>query len=187
MDSKWLLFCAQLPTTPSGPRVMLWRRMRAAGAASLDNGIWILPFSKGLSTFIQEMQVYVERQGGSCSIFQANAFTPQTDARILDRFRQDRDQEYFEFNEQCKDFLAEIEKETQSQNFSFAEYEENEQDLQKLEIWLGKVRQRDFLGGRQAEDAAQLLDLCRKALQGFASAVFDREGSINSGLGSNDS
>ncbi len=52
--------------------------------------------------------------------------------------------EYFELQEQCQDFLAEIEKETKRQNFSFAEYEENEQDLAKLETWYEKVKQRDF-------------------------------------------
>ncbi len=44
MQYKWLLFCPQLPATPSSPRVMVWRRMRSAGSVGLDNGLWILPF-----------------------------------------------------------------------------------------------------------------------------------------------
>ncbi len=177
MPPKWLLFCVQLPATPSGPRVMLWRRMRAAGSASLNNGIWILPISDKSVSFVQEMQSFVEHQGGSSLVFEASAFTPPTEDKIIERFRHDRQQEYYEIKEQCSDFLAEIDKETRSQNFSFAEYEENEQDLEKLEIWLEKVKQRDFLGGDQADTTAALLESCRQALQGFASAVFDSEGS----------
>ncbi len=27
MEYQWLLFCPQLPATPSSPRVMVWRKM----------------------------------------------------------------------------------------------------------------------------------------------------------------
>ena len=158
---------------------MLWRRMRAAGSASLNNGIWILPHTQQSSEIIQEMQAYVDRQGGTSLIFEAVVFDQPTENRIVERFRQDRQQEYYEIAEQCSDFLDEIDKETRRQNFSYAEYEENEQDLVKLESWLSKVRQRDFLGGKESEAAGALLDQCRQALQGFASAVFDRERSDN--------
>jgi hypothetical protein len=154
---------------------MVWRRMRSAGSLSLDNGLWILPFNGAGEKFIQEMKVYIESQGGSCKMFVANTLDRATEAEILDRFRLDRAEEYAELKEQCLDFLAEIEKETRRQNFSFAEYEENEQDLDKLKTWLGKIMQRDFEGGRQQEEAAGWLDQCRQALNGFAAQVFDNE------------
>ncbi len=72
-------------------------------------------------------------------------------------------------------FLAEIEKEIHRKNFSFAEYEENEQDLVKLEAWFEKVKQRDFLGGSQADEASAWLEKCRHALQQFANEVFENE------------
>jgi hypothetical protein len=99
----------------------------------------------------------------------------ETESEILERFRQDRAEEYEELVEQCNDFLAEIEKETRRENFSFAEYEENEQDLVKLEVWLKKVKQRDFLGGNQAREAEEWLEKCRQALQSFADEVFNHQ------------
>ena len=98
-----------------------------------------------------------------------------TEADILERFRQDRLEEYAELKEQCLDFLAEIEKEIKRQNFSFAEYEENEQDFEKLKTWFEKVKQRDFIGGTQAEEAAEWLEKCQQALNGFAKEVFNNE------------
>ncbi len=172
MEHKWLLFCPQLPATPSSPRVMVWRRMRSAGAVGLDNGLWILPDAEASINAVQDIQAYIENQGGSSKTFRAVAFDQATEDEILDRIRQDRAEEYWELKEQCHDFLAEIEKEIGRKNFSFAEYEENEQDLVKLEVWLEKVRQRDILGGDQAQEAVQWLEKCRQALQQFATEVF---------------
>jgi hypothetical protein len=149
--------------------------MRSAGSIGLDNGLWLLRDTQPAEQFVGEMQDYVANQGGTSKTFLADAFTAETEAGILERFRQDRTEEYFEVQEQCHDFLAEIDKETQRQNFSFAEYEENEQDLNKLEAWLVKVQQRDFLGGDRADEAVACLEKCREALQGFATAVFTHE------------
>jgi hypothetical protein len=168
MKYQWLLFCPQLPATPSSPRVMVWRRMRSAGSVGLDNGLWILPDTDASEKIIQEIKTYIENQGGASKTFLANAFDQATEAEIIERFRQDRAEEYAELKEQCVDFLAEIDKEIGRKNFSFAEYEENEQDLVKLEVWFEKVKQRDFLGGDQAEK-------CRQSLQQFATEVFNHE------------
>ena len=175
MKYQWLLFCPQLPATPSSPRVMVWRKMRSAGAVGLDNGLWILPDSELSEKIIQEIKTYIENQGGSSKSFRANALEDATETEIIDRFRQDRSEEYAELQEQCVDFMAEIDKEIARKNFSFAEYEENEQDLVKLEVWFEKVRLRDFLAGDQAQDAINWLEKCRQALQLFATEVFNHD------------
>lgn len=175
MDSKWLLFCPQLPATPSSPRVAVWRRMHAAGSVGLDNGLWVLPNTPQAVAFIEEMKAYVETQGGISKIFSANALDDQTENGILEVFLNDRAEEYAELKEQCDDFLKELEKETGRENFSFAELEENEQDLAKLKTWFEKVRARDFIGGRQASEAETWLEKCQEAFQTFATEVFNHE------------
>lgn len=175
MEIQWILFCPQLPAIPSSPRVMVWRKMHSYGAVGLDHGLWILPFSDESENRVVEMKEYVRNQGGSSRIFFIHAFDEETEADILAHFQQDRAQEYDELKEQCIDFLAEIEKEIKRENFSFAEYEENEQDLEKLETWMGKIQKRDFSGGNAAKEAVRWLEKCRHALQNFADQVYTHD------------
>jgi hypothetical protein len=160
---------------------MVWRRMRAAGATGLQNGVWVLPHSPEHEKWVQDMQTYVEQQGGTGQVFIADALNADTETRILELFRADRDEEYREYKEQCEDFLAEIAKEINNKNFSYAEFEENEQNLNKLVDWLAKIKARDFAGASSAAEADMMLDNCRQALLEFADQVYHNEG-IDSNL-----
>jgi hypothetical protein len=129
MANEWLLFLPQLPSSPSSLRVLVWRRMRAVGATGLQNGVWVLPRRAEHERFLQDLVSEIMPQGGQGFIFSAAALESALDSTIVEQFRTDRDQEYAEFCERCGDFLREIEKETGISKFTFAELEENEQDL----------------------------------------------------------
>jgi hypothetical protein len=176
MMQMWLVFIPQLPSSPSSLRVQVWRRMRAAGAAALQQGVWVLPQTSEHETFLRDVLVEAQQQGGSGILMGATPLDTDQTAEIIARFRADRDQEYREFEVKCRDFLAEIAKETDADNLTFAALEENEHDLQKLHTWLEKIRARDFFGALQAPTAAEALTACERALRSFAQAIYAREG-----------
>src|SRR5574341_1366109 len=103
---EWLLFLAQLPASPSSLRVMVWRRMKAAGAVGLQNGVWVLPRASEQERFLQELLDYVQGQHASGQVFIVQPVSEAVQQDILARFRADREREYDEFDEQCQAFLA---------------------------------------------------------------------------------
>jgi len=154
---------------------MVWRRMRAAGAVSLQNGIWILPYSQERAKQAQELLAYVKEQGGSCQVFVVNSLTEEVEADILRQFAAERREEYGEFLEHCHQFLAELERETREEKFTYGELEESEANFDRLRKWLPKVQARNFIGHNLAETAATQLQTCQQALENFTQAVYLRD------------
>ena len=172
----WLVFIPQLPSSPSSLRVLVWRRMRTAGAAALQQGVWVLPQTPEHEQFLRDVLLEAKQQGGNGILMVATPLDADQTAEVVQRFRADRDQEYREFGVQCREFLEEIAKETTADNLTFAALEENEHDLQKLHTWLTKISARDFFSASQAPIAAEALASCERALHDFAQAIYAREG-----------
>jgi hypothetical protein len=88
-------------------------------------------------------------------------------------FAEARDAEYTEVLGRCRDFHAELDKERSAGNLTFAELEENEEDLAKLEAWVGKIRVRDRFGAPLFGEVERELVACREDLQAFAASVYE--------------
>ena len=181
-EHEWLLFLAQLPATPSSVRVRGWRKLREAGAISLQNGVWVLPKNEDNTLLLEILLGFARQNGGSGQIFTIQGLNQAIDDDILERFRADRVQEYDEYLEQCEAFVSELEKETKKQKFTFAELEENEQNLQRLRKWIGKIQKRDFLVTDKSREAIDALQDCRQTLQAYARKVYVQEGMENKNI-----
>jgi len=179
LNQEWLLFIAQIPATPSSIRVRVWRKLRDAGATSLQNGVWVLPRNNDNVLVLELLQGYIKQNNASGQILTVNGLNQTENDNIIERFRADRDQEYSEFLEQCTVLVNELEKETRNQKFNFAELEENEQNYQRLRKWINKIQKRDFLTTDKNLEAISTLQGCRDRLQTFAHMVYTQEGVNN--------
>ncbi|MCD1294196.1 hypothetical protein CUJ83_04200 [Methanocella sp. CWC-04] len=150
--------------------------MRAVGAISIHNGVWVLPHSSKSEQFMNELRSYVNDHEGNASIFIAKAFGSEIEAGLIDTFIKNIDQDYVEFIDKCDDFLKELETEIEQKKFTFAELDENEEELHKLTSWLRKIRARDYFNNKKSQDAASAFDSCRQRLQTFARSVYANEG-----------
>ena len=180
---KWILFLPQLPSSPSTLRVMVWRRMRAAGALGLQNGVWVLPAVPKHHQFAEDLLSHIKEQGANCYIFEVDSTNKLIENDIVDQFRADRDEDYVEFCEGCDALLAELEKETTNRKFTYAVLEETEEDLNKLEKWWVKISDRDFFHGKLRDETKQKLSKCREAHQAFAEKVYAGHGIKTIGQG----
>jgi hypothetical protein len=173
---KWLLFTSQLPASPSSLRVMVWRRMKSAGAAGMQNGLWMLPYGREEEQFFREMLDTIREQGAQGQAFVAEPVNESIEKDLLERFRVQRDEEYAELIEGCQKLISELEKETKKRKFTFAELEENEEDLRKLKNWLGRIQARKHVGGERAREAVQRVAACERMFELFVKQVYLNEG-----------
>jgi hypothetical protein len=111
--------------------------------------------------------------GGEAVILETVALDRAQEEKVVARFNADRDEEYRKFLDICAAFEAEIAKETAINRFTYAELQENDVDLKKLEGWLDKIRKLDFYGAPLAADAQARLQACEALLDAYAQRVFE--------------
>jgi hypothetical protein len=87
----------------------------------------------------------------------------------------DRNEAYQEFLERCAGFEAEIARESAAGKFTYAELEENDEDLKKLRTWFEKIRKLDFHGASLGDEAGKRLAQCEALLDAYAQQGFDAQ------------
>jgi hypothetical protein len=167
---SWLVLVYRVPSEPTRLRAAVWRRLKALGAVYLANSVAALPASAESERALRSLRNEIGGMGGSAQLLAAQALAGEAD--VVATFNAARDEEYTEIVSRCGDFLAEIERETAAEKFTYAELEENDEDLVKLRGWLAKVRARDVLGAGRSEDAVRALERCQQALERFAERVY---------------
>ncbi|MQA11833.1 MAG: ChrB domain-containing protein [Pseudonocardiaceae bacterium] len=172
-EPAWLVLVYRVPSEPSRLRATVWRRLKAAGAVYLANSVAVLPESAAAERVLRKLRAEIEAMGGSGQLLRAEALSGHGD--VVAAFNAARDAEYAEVLSRCADFLAEIDKETKAEKFTYAELEENDEDLTKLRGWLDKIRARDTLGASRAQEASKAVEGCAQALDGFAEKVYATE------------
>jgi len=143
------------------------------GAIYLQSGVCLLPKTGDHVRRLKIIENEISGMGGDSVILETVALDKTQEEKVISRFQADRDEEYKEFLARCDDFEQEIANETGASHFTYAELEENDVDLKKLESWLAKIRELDFYGATLAEKAGQRLQDCASLLDTFAQRVYD--------------
>jgi hypothetical protein len=173
VTQPWLLLTYKVPPEPAAKRIALWRRLKGMGAVYLQNGVCLLPKTDDHARRLKMLENDVAEMGGEAVILETAALDKAQEEKVVARFRADRDEAYCEFIDKCRDFEAEIAKETAAEHFTYAELEENDVDLKKLHGWLEKIDRLDFYGGVRAAEAAEHLQRCEILLDAYAQRVFN--------------
>jgi hypothetical protein len=168
---EWFVLVYKLPSEPTRYRASVWRKLRAAGAFYLQKGVAALPADPGSERVMRGVVQEVRESEGSAYLVHGPLVGD--DAALVAAFNAARDEEYREVLERCRDFHVELEKEREAGKFTFAELEENEEDLAKLEAWLGKISERDRFGAPLAAEAERAISGCREDLDAFAASVYE--------------
>ncbi|MGV1793547.1 Chromate resistance protein ChrB [Rhizobium sp. A37_96] len=168
----WFLLTYKVPAEPNRRRVALWRKLKSMGAVYLQSGVCLLPKTDDHRRALKVIENEIAEMEGEAVLLETVALDKAQADKVLARFRADRDEEYRELLGRCDDFEAEIAKETTSNHFSYAEIEENDEDLKKLRSWYEKIRRLDFYGATLAAEAEARLAKCEVLLDAYANQVF---------------
>ncbi len=167
---EWLVLVYKIPPEPSRLRAGVWRKLKAAGALYLQNGVAALPAGPSSERVLRGIAEEVAGMEGTAQLFQGRLLGDEEAVR--GQFNAARDEEYTELLTRCAEFHAELARERAAGKYTFAELEENEEDLTKLEAWRDKIARRDTFGAVLAREAAEALAACRADLEGYAGAVY---------------
>jgi hypothetical protein len=177
-NPAWLLLAYTLPIEPSRLRVSIWRRLRKLGAVYLDEGVWVLPNTSALSDEIRLIQKDIDSFNGKSAAFGAHDLDLSQRERVQAQFDSSRNEEYSELQGQCERFMIHVDHATATDRFTFAEVEELEEEISKLERWLEEIRSRDFFASAQAAICAEQIESGRQALVKFTERTFTKSGGL---------
>ena len=172
---SWLLLTYKVPPEPAAKRIALWRRLKGMGAVYLQNGVCLLPKTDDHVRRLKMLENDVAEMGGEAVILETVALDQAQEEKVISRFKSDRDEAYREFISRCDDFDGEIAKERGNGKFTYAEVEENEEDLTKLRAWLDKIVRLDFYGASLRSEAEERLARCTTLLDDYAREVFEAQ------------
>jgi len=174
-EISWLLLTYKVPPDPSAKRIAIWRRLKGMGAVYLQNGVCVLPKTDDHVRRLKMLENDIAGAKGESVILETVALDKGQEEKVVGRFKADRDDAYEEFIDKCDDFESEVAKEIAASHYTYAELEENDVDLKKLQDWLAKIEKLDFYGGERAGEARKRLAGCEAVLDDYARRVFDAQ------------
>ena len=169
---KWLLLLYKLPPEPAKRRIAIWRKLKGMGAVYLQDGVCFLPRTDDHLRGLKILDNEIRESSGEAIVLEGHALDNAQEQRVIHRFNNDRNEIYKEFIGRCADYEAEIAREIREKHFTYAELEENDEDLGKLRVWLAKIQKLDLYEAPLGKAAKERLQICAELLEKFSQKVF---------------
>lgn len=91
---RWLMLVHQLPAKPAYARVKIWRLLQDAGAVSVRNAVYVLPFQSDARTSLGNILREIKRHGGDGLISEAQLVDGMQDKELRALFNAAREHDY---------------------------------------------------------------------------------------------
>jgi hypothetical protein len=150
----WLILTATLPTQPSGLRVRVWRALKATGAASLREGVYLLPEHAPSAQALRDLERTIVDAGADAYLLQAPARDAQQEAVFRALF--DRADLYAQWQEQAGALRA---------NLARSDEAALRKGLRTLEHQLREIQSADFFVAEPEREASAALAALRRDIE----------------------
>ena len=171
---RWLLLAVSTAGS-STLRVHAWRKLRSLGAVYLQSSVALLPAHPTTEREAARLLDRVRRSGGEGRALPIAITDPAQEQRLIDEFSAERSDEYAEIVSRVPAFLDEIAHERRLGRATYAEVEESEADLDRLQKWLARVKARDYFDATGRVEAEQAVERCAAELAAFENEALSSE------------
>lgn len=152
--TRWLVLTATLPTSPSGLRVRVWRALKATGAGTLREGVYVLPEHAATAPSLWELERTIAEAGADAHLLVVQARDAAQERSFRSLF--DRSELYAELLGSIKQARAAIRESTEAQLHK---------RLRELEQQLRAIEASDFFEGSGRRKAADALTALRREIE----------------------
>lgn len=149
--NDWLLLTATLPSHPSALRVRVWRALKATGAGTLREGVYVLPPAAPTATALQQLERTITDAGAEAHLLVASARDQAQDSAFRALF--DRSALYAELMQSIKQARRGV---------AGASEAALHKTLRGLDQQLAAIRAIDFFPGPPADGATAALAALRR-------------------------
>lgn len=151
MSSQWLVLTATLPTRPSGLRVRVWRALKATGAGTLREGVYVLPEHAGSAAALWELQRSIGEAGADAHMLVVAARDEAQEKAFRALF--DRSELHAELLHSLKQARAELRRASEAQA---------QRLLRSLEQQLLAIQAIDFFPAKTGQRTADAMAALRR-------------------------
>ncbi len=104
----WLLLIHQLPAKPAYIRVKIWRRLRALGAVTVKNAVYVLPASDECREDFAWLAKEIEEAAGEALVCEAALVKGLSDHALRGLFDAARDEDYARISNEARAVAARL-------------------------------------------------------------------------------
>jgi hypothetical protein len=152
--TEWLILTATLPTSPSALRVRVWRALKATGAGTLREGVYLLPAGASTAQALWDIERTIAEAGAEAHMLVVRARDEAQEHSFRALF--DRSDQYAELVQSIKEARGTIRKATEI---------ELHKSLRVLEQQLIALQASDFFPGKASEKAAAAAAALRREVE----------------------
>jgi len=151
--TSWLLLTATLPTSSSALRVRVWRALKATGAGTLRDGVFLLPSRAPSAQALWDIERTIQENGADAHMLIVAARDEAQENRFRALF--DRSDLYAEMLQSIKEARGTLSKASETQLHKA---------LRGLEQQLRDIQANDFFPGKSADKATNALAVLRQEI-----------------------
>lgn len=154
MFANWLVLTATLPTSPSGLRVRVWRALKATGAGTLREGVYVLPENAPSANTLWDLERTIAEAGAEAHLLVLQARDQAQEQAFRALF--DRSELFAEHLQSVKEARTAIRRSTGA---------ELHRMVRALEARLHALQAHDYFPGRDSQKAADALIALQREIQ----------------------